>query len=224
MYSQGGVKHDPERVAGFATMRRLETAGELMQFLKAGNWLHMSLPRMSEVVWPLQVFLEERMVGAKGRTKRGAGSRAIAAGEWTLELNGAWNAAEDVVAHAVALTLPKKGWAVLIIPDASDEHWGSFLTQMPQEKLDRGVLVEDMTHELLRFLSGTKGSQQRWTTVNKEGFAMVSTFKRLEYLLWNNGVHIYTDHRNLSYIFDPEVCVSSVARTTMQRSTSGRRY
>ena len=52
--------------------------------------------------------------------------------------------------------------------------------------------------------------------MDKEGFAVVSTFKRLEYLLWN-GVHVYTDHRNLEYIFDPEACVSSVAKTTAQR-------
>lgn len=34
--------------------------------------------------------------------------------------------------------------------------------------------------------------------------------------MWNS-VHIYTDHRNLAYIFDPEACVSSVAKTTAQR-------
>lgn len=45
---------------------------------------------------------------------------------------------------------------------------------------------------------------------------MVSTFKRLEYLVWN-GVQIYTGHRNLAYMFDPEVCVSSVAKTMAQR-------
>ena len=67
-----------------------------------------------------------------------------------------------------------------------------------------------MTHEPLGFLSVTfKGSQQRCTTVDKEGFTMVSTFKRLKYLLWN-GVHIYTDHRYLAHNFDPEACVSSV--------------
>ena len=88
---------------------------------------------------------------------------------------------------------------------------------MPQEELDRGVSVEDMTHEPLGFLSGTfKGSEQRWATVDKEGSAVVSTFKRLKYLLWN-GVHIYTDHRNLPYIFYAEACVSSVAKTTAQR-------
>ena len=52
--------------------------------------------------------------------------------------------------------------------------------------------------------------------MDKEGFAVVNAFKRLEYLLWN-GVHIYTDHRNLSYILDPEACVSSVGKTTAQR-------
>ena len=92
---------------------------------------------------------------------------------------------------------------------------------MPQGVLDRGVPVEDMTHEPLGFVSGTfKGSHQRWATVDMEGFAMVTTFKRLEYLLWN-GVHIYTGHRSLAYIFDPEACVSSVARTTAQRLEGG---
>ena len=34
--------------------------------------------------------------------------------------------------------------------------------------------------------------------------------------MWN-GVQIYTDRRNLAYIFDLETCVSSVAKTTAQR-------
>ena len=88
---------------------------------------------------------------------------------------------------------------------------------MPQEELGRGVSVEDMTHEPLGFLSGTfKESQQRWATVDKEGLAVMSTLKRLEYLL-RNGVQIYTDHRNLAYIFYPDACVSSVAKISTQR-------
>ena len=172
---------------------------------------------MAEVVWPLRVFLEEHMAGAKSRTKRVASHRAISAGEWTSGLTWAWDTAQDLVAHAVALSHPKPGWAVLMFPDASDEHWGSFLTQVPQGELDRGVPVEDMTHEPLGFLSGTfKGSQLRWATVDNKYFAMVSTSKRLEHFSWN-GVRICTDHRNLAYIFDREAFVSSVAKTTAQR-------
>ena len=61
MYSQGQVKHDPERLTGLATMRRPETAAELMQFLQAVNWLRTFLPRMAEVFYPLRVFLEENL-------------------------------------------------------------------------------------------------------------------------------------------------------------------
>ena len=44
----------------------------------------------------------------------------------------------------------------------------------------------------------------------------MSTFRRLEYLLWN-GVHIFTDHRNLGYIFNPEACVTSVSKALAHR-------
>ena len=76
-----------------------------------------------------------------------ASNRLISAGDWTSGLNGTWEAAQDLVANAVALSRPKPGWTVLMFPDASDGHWGTFLTQVqPQEELDRGVSVEDMTH------------------------------------------------------------------------------
>ena len=36
--------------------------------------------------------------------------------------------------------------------------------------------------------------------MDKQGFAIVSTFTRLPYLLWG-GVVIHCEHRNLAYIF-----------------------
>ena len=36
--------------------------------------------------------------------------------------------------------------------------------------------------------------------MNKEGFAIVSAFKRLPFLLWD-GVVIRCDHQNLAYMF-----------------------
>ena len=121
------------------------------------------------------------------------------------------------MANAVALSHPTDRYEVLMFSDASDNYWGSFLTQVPTAKLEDGIEVEKMSHESVGFLSGTfPGSQQRWGTVDKEGFAIVSTFRRLEYLLWG-GVRIYTDHRNLAYIFEPEACVSSVPKTAAQR-------
>ena len=67
---------------------------------------------------------------------------------------------------------------MLVFPDASDLFWGSCVTQVPSGELERDV--EDMSHEPLGFISGAfKRSQLRWPTVDKEVFAVVSTFRRL---------------------------------------------
>ena len=48
---------------------------------------------------------------------------------------------------------------------------------MPEEEFRSGVALENMSHEPLAFLSGSfKGSQLRWATVDKDGFAIVNTF------------------------------------------------
>lgn len=118
------------RLAGLVTMSLPETARELMQFSQAVNWLRTRLCRewqraFGQFVCSLQ-DLEKRMVGGKRCTKRVAAFRAIAAGEWTSELVGAWDAEQDLIAHAVALSHhPKPVWVVFICPDTSDEHWGS---------------------------------------------------------------------------------------------------
>ena len=87
-------------------------------------------------------------------------------------------------------------------PDVSYNHWGGGgVTQVPLAEHEGGIEMEKMSHEPLGFVSGTfRGSQQRWVTMDKEGFAIVSTFRRLAYLL-RGEVRIYTDHRNLAYIF-----------------------
>ena len=74
------------------------------------------------------------MAGNVRRTKRVAMNRAISAEAWTNPEAKAWNAAQELVAQAVALSHPRDGYAVLMFPDASDEFWGSFVTQVPQMK------------------------------------------------------------------------------------------
>ena len=119
--------------------------------------------------------------------------------------------------NAVALSHPKDGYEVPMFPDASENHSGCFLTQVSTAELEGGVEVQKMRRKPLGFLSGTfRGSQQRWATVGKEGFTIVSTFRRLEYLLWGR-VRIYTDQRNLVYISKPAANVSSVPKTATQR-------
>ena len=65
-------------------------------------------------------------------------------------------------ANAVASSSSKDGYEVPIFPDVSDNHWGSFLTQVPKAELEGGVEVEKMSHEPFGFLSGIfRCSEQR---------------------------------------------------------------
>ena len=107
--SDGVVSQDPARIQRLSDMRRPQTAGELMQFLQAANWLRTSLQRMAEVVEPLRMFLEQLMAGASRRTKRVARNRVIQEDAWTAERVRAWRHAQDLVAQAVAFYHPCPG-------------------------------------------------------------------------------------------------------------------
>ena len=43
---------------------------------------------------------------------------------------------------------------MLMFPDASDLHWGSFFTQVLEKEFRSGVALENMSHEHLAFRSG----------------------------------------------------------------------
>ena len=81
----------------------------------------------------------------------------------------------------------------MMFSDASEKVWESCITQVPTVELRGSVSILDMPQEPLGLLSGPyRGSQERWATLDKERFAIVSTFKRLPYLLWR-GVTIHCD-------------------------------
>ncbi|KAF0701575.1 Aste57867_7992 [Aphanomyces stellatus] len=69
------------------------------------------------------------------------------------------------------------------------------------------------------FLSGTfTGAAGRWAIVEKEAYAIVETLVRADYLLHPAaGFNLYTDHRNLKFIFSPTAVVASVPKYTAQK-------
>ena len=52
------VSH-PEGTQGLSELRRPETAGKIVQFLQAINWMPTSLPELAELEAPLRALLED---------------------------------------------------------------------------------------------------------------------------------------------------------------------
>ena len=125
--------------------------------------------------------------------------------------------------NAVELSFRRPGdCRLLMFPEACDLFWRCCLTQMPKEELVAGLSFMDMSHEPLPFLSGAfRGSQLCWPTVDKEAFAILSAFQRVPYLLWD-GSNIFCDHRNLAYIFSPQLCAMTLSKAAPQRLAGWR--
>jgi hypothetical protein len=218
-YADGeGVWHDPQRVQGLLDMREPESAGELMQYLCALGWMRLHLPMLAEVAGPLQRLLEQKMKGATTRTKAAAAQQGITSEEWSPECAEAWEATRRLLTESVKLAHHKtseEGYATLVFTDASDLHWGVMVTQVPTE--DLGLPVEQMRHEPKGFLSGSfKNSELNWSVTDKEAWAIVVAYRRLGYLLWGE-VFLFTDHRNLAYVFTPSDMVSKATSQRLAR-------
>ena len=192
VYSGGQVFHDRKRLSGLASMRRPQTADKLMQSLQAANWLRTPLPPLGEVVKHLRVLLEEQLGGIQRRTKRVASNQVTVEEAWKREQVATWSNAQNLVANAVALQHPKDGFEMAMFPDTFDNHWGSFLTQVPKAEFDGGVEMEKMSHEPLGFLSSAFcGSQQRWAIVDKEVFCHHEHVSPLRVLAVGRSAHLH---------------------------------
>jgi RNase H-like domain found in reverse transcriptase len=86
------------------------------------------------------------------------------------------------------------------------------VTQIDEEQLD--LPMEEQDHQPLAFLSGEfKGAQLRWTVPAKEGFAIVDTETKVDYLLLSHDeFSILSDHLNITYIYNPPSIDPTLAR------------
>jgi transposase InsO family protein len=210
--SANGVSHCPIRIQGLCDMPVPQTAADLQQFLCACNWMRASIPRYNEVVNELLTLMETCMSKCGSRKKIKLAKLLLKDCGWEDIHDRAYYRLKDALSLIVPLAHPKEDADVCVFTDASQDHWGAVITQVRPGELSKPR--EEQDHQPLAFLSGSfKGASSRWPIVEKEAYAIVETCKRMEYLLLRErGFHLFTDHRNLQYIFDPKSVNGNIAR------------
>lgn len=217
MISASGVRHCPERVDGLVNLPAPRTAGELQQFLCAVNWMRNNIPEYNALTARLYEILEAAATVAQSRKKARLHRVLLDSVGWTSEHDTALANIKQALLRMVTLAHPKADWEVCLFADASQTHFGSVVTQIPPE--DVGLPLDQQRHQPLAFMSGSfTGAMARWSTIDKEAFAIVASCKRFLYLLLRpRGFRIFTDHRNLQYIFDPLAVNSALGRHQVDR-------
>jgi len=102
LISASGIKHDEDRIQGLVEMPLPTTAGGLMQFLCAANWVRDSIPDFARTAAPIQAKLEAAIQGRK-RAKRVASGNQI---DWCSDDITAFNALKTTIATSVARAFP----------------------------------------------------------------------------------------------------------------------
>ena len=133
---------------------------------------------------------------------------------WGVEQDCWFANMKQMLLRSVTLAHPDPEKTVCVFTDASKHFWGAVVMQIPKE--DEAKPIGEQVHQMLAMLSHAfKGSQLRWAIVEKEAYALVTTCIRLDYLLLREGGFLlYTDHRNLQYIFSKETTTSSLHKHT----------
>lgn len=64
--------------------------------------------------------------------------------------------------------------------------------------------MEDQKLEPLGFVSGAfNGDQLNWSTVEKDPYAILQVFWKLDYLLMCDYGYVFTEHPNLLFVYFP---------------------
>ena len=85
---------------------------------------------------------------------------------------------------------------MVLYTDASDYAYGAYLWQLVTTEGD-----EILREGTIRFFSGSfSGAQVRWSTIEKEAYAIYWALGKLDDLLVGIAFTIRTDHRNLLYM------------------------
>lgn len=201
--SEDGVRLDPSRLDALINMPKPSTGDQLLQFLCAANWMRTVIPNFNALVEPLHEVLEEVFENCLRRTKQCAAKISMSETRWNEAHDSVFEEVKIALKESVTLAHPDPRKALCLFTDASDTHWGGVLTQVPHPDLD--IRFENQRHEPLSFISGSfKGSSSRWSTAEKEAFAIVECISRLDYIVLRpEGFFLFTDHKNLVFIFDP---------------------
>lgn len=207
-----GVRMDPSSYSGMVDASEPESAGELCEYIHGMAWMSNAIPRFAERSAPLYSVLEEAYRISGKRTKKSIARIPLSKLGWGPEQSETFKQLQHQLQEMVKTAHRDPALRLCIYTDASDSFWAAAVTQCPDQELRKPV--SDQQHDPLAFLSGAfNATQQHWSTFEKEAFAVVETFRRLNYMLsCSNMVSVFTDHRNLLFTFHPTALEPSLGR------------
>jgi hypothetical protein len=172
-----GISFTTERLHKFASILRPINVVDMQKFLGLANYFRDHVQNHSLIVRPLQDMIKNKSQKSKL--------------EWSEKLITNFEEVKDKVLNCPKLFFMNEKAESFVHTDASDFGVGGYIFQ-----------VDNYGKEYpIAFVSKSlTGAQLRWSTPEKESYAIVYTLFKYDYLLRDVKFHLKTDHQNLTYI------------------------
>jgi hypothetical protein len=169
------------------------------------NWVRNTIPHYNREMEPLLSCLKN-IESKIGSNKKAVLSRRQISNyeEWNDEVRKTFLRSKELLKTSIISTHHDSSQRLCVFPDASDGHYGLFITQVPAEDLD--MPFEEQRHSPLLMLSGSfTGSSKRWHIREKEAYPIMVAIDKARDLLKNpDGFSLFSDHKNLVWLLDTE--------------------
>jgi len=190
----GTVQVIQEKITAIVNMPEPNTKKLLRGFLGMCNYYRSFIPNFSEMAAPLTEL-------TKGG-KRGSIS-------FNSEQREAFIKLKDKLCLTVKLAVPDYTRPFLIQCDASDIAVGCCLSQK----------TNDGQEQPLAFASvKLTETQTRWSTIEKEAYAVVYALQQFEHIVFGSKIHLFTDHNPLQYIINNNNTCNKLTRWALHLS------
>lgn len=208
----GGVQLHPANYEGLVDAEIPRNGAELSQYVHCANWMSSVIPRFAERVAPLREILEKAYTRSGRRTTASVAKVQLAAIGWTDTHKHAFRDIQEQLKNAVKTAHRNQEMTLCLYTDASDNHWAGVVTQCEPHELRKTIDMQ--SHEPLAFLGGSfTGAQEHWSTYEREAFAIVQSIRKLDYMFaCEESTVIFTDHRNLLFVFHPTAIERTLGR------------
>jgi RNase H-like domain found in reverse transcriptase len=196
------VRFDPKNMEALQTMQQPQNGADLIQYVAAVNWMRSTISNYSKREAPLQAALTKLFENKSRRTKKAAAAVSLLH-LWGPEEQSAFKDLQAGIMDSMTLAFPDPEKRICVLTVAFDSFYANLVTQIDEQQLY--LQMEEQDHQPLAFLSGElKGAQQRWKVPEKEGIAIVDTVTKVDYLLLSHEeFSIFSDHLNLTFIYNP---------------------
>lgn len=183
LVNKDGIRPMPERVEPIQKCELPKTVKELQRFLGLLNYYRRAVKHAAHVQAPLNEMLK----GNKGKRNRRL--------DWSEDQKSAFEACKTQLSEATLLAHPDPEAHLTLYTDASDTAIGATLNQL------RKTENEPSLEPLAFFSSKLSTAQKKWSTFDRELYAIYAAIRHFRHMLEGRQFTIFTDHRPLTFAF-----------------------